>query len=121
MRQRSVEAPRLWQKMATQTLADVEEEWVNKRMCVLLDFEDERAHQICSFMWADNFWITSHSKENLEQMLRDLIEEAAKWDSVPKLASLWWTSSYEAVEKIDMFLITAAGCHKFPLRSSSRS
>ena len=29
-------------------------------------------------MWADNFWIISHSQEHLEQMLKDLIEEAAK-------------------------------------------
>ena len=26
----------------------------------------------------DNFWIMSHSKRNLEQMLRDLIEEASR-------------------------------------------
>ena len=49
-----------------------------KRMGILTDFEGEKAHQICSFMWADNFWIMSHSKKNLEQMLRDLIEEASR-------------------------------------------
>ena len=32
-----------------------------------------KKHQISSFMWADNFWIMSHSKSHLEQMLRDLI------------------------------------------------
>ena len=31
LRQGSVEAPRLWQKMATQILADVEEEWMKKK------------------------------------------------------------------------------------------
>ena len=30
LRQGSVEAPRLWQKMATQILANVEEEWMKK-------------------------------------------------------------------------------------------
>ena len=49
-RQGSVEALRLWQKMATQLLANVEEEWVRKIMGVLLDFEGEKAHQTCSFM-----------------------------------------------------------------------
>ena len=34
----------------------------------------------CSFMWADNFWMMSHSKKHLEQMLKDLIEEAARVD-----------------------------------------
>ena len=52
----NVEAHRLWQKMATQLLASVDENWTRKRG-VLLDFEREKAHQICSFMWADNFWI----------------------------------------------------------------
>ena len=54
---------RLLQKMTTQILANLEEEWMKKRMGDLLDVEGERAHQICSFMWADNFWIMSHSKE----------------------------------------------------------
>ena len=31
-------------------------------MGLLLDFEDEKDHQICSLMWADNFWLMSHSK-----------------------------------------------------------
>ena len=80
LRQGSVEAPCLWQKMATQASANVEEEWMTKRKSILLDMEGERAHQICSFMWADNFWTMSHSKEILEQMLRDLIEETSRWD-----------------------------------------
>ena len=58
---------------------------------VLLDIEAERVHQMCSLMWADNFWIMSNSTEILEQMLRDLIEEACRWDLEPKPASLWWT------------------------------
>ena len=52
LRQESVEARPLWQKMATKLLANVEEEWVRKRMGVLLDFEGEKAHQLCSIMWA---------------------------------------------------------------------
>ena len=58
----------------------------------------------------------SHSKEKMERMLRDLIKEASRWDLVPKPASLWWTSTYDAEEKVDMILGTTAGCHKFPLR-----
>ena len=54
---------------------------------ILLDMEGERTHQICSFLWADNFWIMSHSKEHLEQMLRDLIEEANRWDKKPGYSS----------------------------------
>ena len=53
-RQGSVEAPRLWQKMATQLLANVEENWVRKRMGVLLELEGQRTHQTCSFMWDFN-------------------------------------------------------------------
>ena len=63
---------------------------MNKRRGVLLDVEGEGGgeHQVCSFMWAYNLWIISHSKKHLEQMLKDLIEEAAKVDLEPKPASL---------------------------------
>ena len=56
----------------------------------------------------------SHSKEHLEQMLRDPFEEASRWDLEPKPASLWWTSTYASEEKIDMILGTSTGCCKFP-------
>ena len=45
-RQGSVEAPRLWKKMASQTLANVEEEWMMKKKGVRLDVEEESVHQI---------------------------------------------------------------------------
>ena len=109
-----MEAPRLWQKMANQILANVEEEWIKRRNDILMNMEDERAHQICSSMWADNFWILCHSKENLEQMLRDHIEEASRCDLEPKPASLCWISTYASEEKNDMILGTSTGCYKFP-------
>ena len=100
LRQGSVETPRLWQQMATQLLAKVQETWTRKRMGILLDLAGQRAHHISSFMWADNFWITSHSKSILGQMQRDLIEEAEKWDLAPKLASPWWTSTCETWREV---------------------
>ena len=113
LRQGSAEAPRLWQKMATQILANVEEEWMRKRNGILLDLEGEAAHQMCSFLSAHNLWIVSHSKENLEQMLRDPIEEANRWDLKPKPASLWWTSTYDSDEQSDMKSGTTSGCCTF--------
>ena len=85
--------PRSW--------ANVEEEWMKERKGVLLAVEGESGgvHQICSFMWADNFWIISHSEKHLEQMLKDFIEEAAKVDLEPKPASPWWTSTYASEER----------------------
>ena len=55
LRQASVEAPRLWQKMVMQLLANVEEVWVRRGMGILLDLEGQKKHQICIFMWVDNF------------------------------------------------------------------
>ena len=116
LRQRSVEAPSLWQKMATQIWANVEEDWMKQRKGVLMDIEEGGGERkICSFMRADNFWIISHSKKHLEQMLKDLIEEAAKVDMNPKPASLWCTSTYAYAKKEDMILGTSKGCYKFPL------
>ena len=79
-------------------------------MGVLLDFEGGKAHHVCSFMWADIFWIMSHFRRDLEQMLRYLIGEAEKWDPVTKPASLWWTSTYETEEKCDL---STSGCRRF--------
>ena len=93
--------------------ANVEEEWMRRSSGTVLDLEEDGVHQICSLMWADNFWIMSHSKENLEQMQRELTEEADKWDLVPKPASLWWTSTYDSEEKVDMNLGTTSGCYSF--------
>ena len=66
LRQGSAEAPGLWQNVATQFLTNVEENCTKKREGILLDLEGQRAHHICSFRWADNFWILSNSKIHLE-------------------------------------------------------
>ena len=81
---------------------------MRKRKGILLDLDEERAHH------KDIFCVMSHSKENLEQMLRDLIEEASRWDLVPKPASMWWTSTYDSKQKVDMNFGTTSGCYKFP-------
>ena len=84
---------------------NVEKEWVRKRKGVLLDVEGEGAHQICSFMWADNSWIM--------QLLKDLIEEAGKVELEPKPASLWWRSTHASEEEEDIILGTSKGCYDF--------
>ena len=66
--------------MAMEILENVEPEWVEKKMGVLIDTREGPAHQICSFMWADNHQIMSHPKAHLEKMMKDLMEEAVKWD-----------------------------------------
>ena len=52
------------------------------------DIDGEGVHQICSFLSTDNLWNTSHSKENLEQMLQDLAEEASRRDLKPEPGQL---------------------------------
>ena len=71
-RQGSVEAPTLRLKSARLILWSVEKEWKRMRM--------GGNHQICSFQWADNHWMLSHSKMHLEQMMKELIEEPERWD-----------------------------------------
>ena len=53
-------------------------------------------------------------QEKLEQMLRDLIEAAEKWDVAPKLASLWWTSTYEEEERSEVPVATTGLMYNFP-------
>ena len=72
-----------------------------------LVLKGEKAHQICSFMWTDNF---------LEQMLSDLIEEAEMWDLAPKLASLLLVSTYEEEERSEVLFATKGLMYKFSCR-----
>ena len=46
--------------------------------------------------------ILSHSKTNLEKMMKDLIEEAETWDLKPKPTYLLRTSTIAAEKKADM-------------------
>ena len=114
LRQGRVEAPRLWQRWPRSSWQMWRKIGREKRMGVLSDLEGQRAHQICSFMWADNFWIVSHPKKHLEQTLRDLMQEAEKWDLAPKPASLWWTSTFDSEEKSGLSINTKTGRHRFP-------
>ena len=62
-----------------------------------------------------NFWILSHSKSNLEQMLQDLIEKVGMWDLVPEPASHWWTSTFEPEESSDLSIDTKSFEEKFQI------
>ena len=63
-------------------------------MCVELDLHHGESHQICHFFWADNFRKTSHPKDHLTQLVKEIIGEAEKWELETKPASLWWTSTH---------------------------
>ena len=116
IRQRSVDAPRLWLKMAMQMLWNVKELWKKRKMWPHMT-DQGGFHHMCSFMWADNYWILSQLKEKLEQMMKELVEEAKRWKLEPKPASLWWTSTYASEEKEDMVIKTEAGEHRLPFTS----
>ena len=54
-------------------------------MGIRIDVQEGR-HQICSFLCADENWIMSHlKKKSLEQMTKELIEEAERWVGRPFL------------------------------------
>ena len=60
---------------------------------------------------------TTFGSCHTRKMLRDLIEEASRWDLEPELVSLWWTSTYDSEEKSDMNLGTTSGCYTFPFEN----
>ena len=110
IRQGSVEAPRLWQKMAMQILANVEQGWKKERMGVVLDLEGKKKSSNLQFhVCRHNCCAVSHSKTHLERMMKDLVQEAGRWDVEPKPASLWWTSTYDSEEKNDLSIDTETG------------
>ena len=51
---------------------------VRKKMGLHLETCQAGDHQICSFAWAHNFWTLSQSKTHLEQMMKELTEEAER-------------------------------------------
>ena len=53
----------------------------------------------------------SHSKRNLERMLRDLFEEEEKWDLSP--ASLRWTSTCEEEERFEVLIVSNGLMYNF--------
>ena len=124
IRQGSVEALRLWLKMAMQILGNVEPEWVETKMGVVVDNCEGQAHQNghaqngSRKIWAD---VQLHVGGQmldlvvLEQMMKDLIEEArGTWNR--KKAILRWTSTY-ADEMMDgMSISTRVGQHRKPLK-----
>ena len=85
-------------------------------MVLKIDTSHGREHKILQLYVGGKFWeFLSHSKSHLERMMKDLIEEAERWDLKPKPASLWWTST-DADEMLDqMETRTKTGLHKLPL------
>ena len=92
-----------------------------KRNCVLLDVEEEGVHQICSFMWAEYFWITSHSKEHLEQMAKKIFfKKHVKWTWSPNQQVRGGQARMASEDTNDMLLGTWKGCYKFPCEDEFR-
>ena len=69
-------------KMARQMLWNVEKGMEGK-MGVLVPDDPDNSHQVCNFVWADNYWIFSQKKENVERIMKDLVEEVERWDIEP--------------------------------------
>ena len=49
-------------------------------MEIHIDEHSDESHQICGILWADNYWVILRSQEHLKHMMKDLIEEAERWD-----------------------------------------
>ena len=52
--------------------------------------------------------------------MKDLIEEAERWDLEPKSASLWWTGTYADEKMEDMLIKTKTGVPKLPFEKVVR-
>ena len=74
IKQRSVEAPRLWLKITREKLWNVEQHWKDRQMGSHVQYGLEGSHQVRSSMFADHYWIVSHKKENADQMVDMVIE-----------------------------------------------
>ena len=76
----SAEAPTLW--------VQLEEK---QRIIHFVEIRSD-SRQICRILWADNGSV-SHAKEHLQQMAKDVTDEANIWDMEPKFVSLRGSST----------------------------
>ena len=53
----------------------------------------------------------SHAINRVEQMLKDQIQVVEKWDLAPKAASLWWTSTHDSENMVDLSIGHKRGHH----------
>ena len=114
IRQGGMEAPRLWLQMPMGILWNVEEGWKKRMMGLHLETAPGGFRQICSCTSADNDWILSQSKENLEQMMRAVVDEVGRWDTEPKTTSMWWSSTHAEEVQENLVIDTATGQYKLP-------
>ena len=84
-RQRGVEAPVLWGRVAKKT----------RGWGLAAGRKHDNEYFFRGQMWADSDWLFSDDKEKLVCMVNDIIEELLDLDMRSKLESLWWTSTYK--------------------------
>ena len=53
----------------------------------------EVSKKFVAIVRADNYWLLSQWKEHQELMIKDLVEDARRWEWKFEPASLWWTGS----------------------------
>ena len=99
---------------ALHILWNVEKEWEKRQIVFSIEQNQGGCHEMYSFLWANNYWITSHAKKLLDHMMKELIKEAARWDLEQQWASLWWSSTYADDVKEDMMIKTKKELNKFP-------
>ena len=121
LRQGGVEVPRLWQKMATRLLANVEETWAKKRMGAFLELEGQGHNRHAVFCGPTTFGLCPTPKVTSNRCCGICLEKAEKWDSAPKPTSLWWTSTYDPEERGLIFRLTRGRDVIFPLKKIPRS
>ena len=66
--------------IAKQMLWNVERSWKARRMGIHIQYGLEDSHQICSFMWADNYWVLVAQEGSADQMVKELMGEVGRWD-----------------------------------------
>ena len=104
-------------KMAMQIIWNVEESWKEQEMELHSETTEGGSHHVCSFTWADDCWNLSQSRGNLQQMMKECLEEVKRWDMQPEPRCLLWTSTSADEKSEDMIIRTAARENRLPFRN----
>ena len=120
IRQVSPEATTQWLYMALQKIWNVGQEWTRSRMGVHMDMRQGGAIKYAVFCGQTITGLCRTQKMHSGQMLKELIEEAGRWDPEQKPASLWLSSTCAKQDKEDMMIKTKSGRTSFPIRKASK-
>ena len=93
-------SPFLWRREATHVPWKAKKKWKVQGWRIMYGGQGDDESRFSGMRWADSYWIFSDDRERLTCTVNDIIEELVGLDMEPIPQSQWWTSTYNAEERV---------------------